>query len=37
MSDIGRVIKTITVEPIENPVPLEPTPEPQREPEPVGA
>jgi len=33
MSDIGRVIKTITVEPIENPVPpLEPTPEPQREP-----
>lgn len=42
MSNIGPAIKIIEVEPLESPVPPEPTPEtepqpePQREPEPVG-
>lgn len=38
MGDLGRVVKTIEVEPLESPVPSpEPQPEPVREPEPVGA
>ena len=36
MSDVGKVIETIVVEPLESPVSSPEPPEPVREPEPVG-
>ncbi|MGI8514606.1 MAG: hypothetical protein ACR2NT_05595 [Acidimicrobiia bacterium] len=36
VGDIGEVERVVIVEPVESPIPAEKTPEPVREPEPVG-